>query len=51
MTSTPAAIVQQWPHDFQNLLADVPGPDAGAQTADPIELPLFRRLRALGTAL
>jgi hypothetical protein len=51
MTSNPEPIVQQLQHDFQNLLAYITGPDARSQTAYTVELTLFRRLLALGTAL
>ena len=51
MTSNPEPIVQQLEHDFQNLLADVTGPEVRAQTAYTVELTLFRRLLALGAAL
>ena len=39
------------PHDFQNLLAYVTGPNARSQTAYTVELTLCRRLLALGEAL
>jgi hypothetical protein len=48
MTSNPEPLVQPVQHDFQNLLASVTGPDARSQTADTVELTLFRRLLALG---
>ena len=51
MTSNPEPIVQQVPHDFQNLLAYVTGPNARSQTAYTVELTLCRRLLALGEAL
>jgi hypothetical protein len=51
MTSYSEPSVQQVQHEFQNLLADVMGPDARAQTAYTVELTLFRRLLALGAAL
>jgi hypothetical protein len=51
MTSKPESIVQQLPHEFQNLLTSVTGPDARSQTAYTVELTLFRRLLALGAAL
>jgi hypothetical protein len=51
MTSNPESIVQQLPHEFQNLLTSVTGPDARSQTAYTVELTLFRRLLALGAAL
>jgi hypothetical protein len=51
MTSNPEPIVQQLQDDFQNLLVYVTGPDARSQTAYTVELTLFRRLLALGTAL
>jgi hypothetical protein len=51
MTFNPERIAQQLPHDFQNLLAYLTGPDAGSQTAYTVELTLFRRLLALGAAL
>ena len=35
---------------FNNLLADVTGPEARLQTADTVEFTLFRRLLALGAA-
>ena len=38
MTSNPEPIVQQVPHDFQNLLAYVTGPNARSQTAYTVEL-------------
>ena len=51
MTSNSDEIVQHVQHDFQNLLGYIMGPDARAQTAYTVELPLFRRLLALGAAL
>jgi hypothetical protein len=51
MASNSDEMVQQVQDDFQNLLADVTGPDARAQTAYTVELTLFRRLLALGAAL
>jgi hypothetical protein len=33
MTSTPEPMVQQLPHEFHNLLADITGPGARSQTA------------------
>src|SRR6266487_3906951 len=51
MTSNPESIVQQLPHEFQNLLADVSGPEARSQTAYSVELTLFRRLLAWGAVL
>jgi hypothetical protein len=51
MTSNPESIVQQLHHEFQNRLASVSGPEARSQTADRVELTLFRRLLALGAAL
>jgi hypothetical protein len=51
MTSNPEPMVQQRQDDFQNLLADVMGPDARVQTAYTVELTRFRRLLALGAAL
>jgi hypothetical protein len=48
MTSNPEPIVQQVQGEFQNLLAYVTGPEARLQTADTVELTLFRRLLALG---
>jgi hypothetical protein len=51
MTSNPEPIVQQLQHEFQNLLADVTGPEARSQTAYTVELTLFRRLLAPGAAL
>jgi hypothetical protein len=51
MTSNPESIVQQLPHEFQNLLTSVTGPDARAQTAYTVELTRFRRRLALGAAL
>jgi hypothetical protein len=51
MASNSDEIVQPVQDDFQNLLADVTGPDARAQTAYTVELTLFRRLLALGAAL
>jgi hypothetical protein len=50
MTSNSEPIVQQVRHEFQNLVAYVTGPEARAQTASTVELPLFRRLLALGAA-
>jgi hypothetical protein len=50
MTSNPEPIVQQLEHDVHNLLAYVTGPEARAQTAYTVELPLFRRLLAMGAA-
>ena len=50
MTANPEPMVPPLPHDFQNLLADVTGPDAGSQTASTVELTLFRRLLAVGAA-
>jgi len=51
MTSNPESLVPPLQHEFQNLLAYVTGPDARSQTADIVELTLFRRLLALGAAL
>jgi hypothetical protein len=51
MPANPASMVQSRPHEFQHLLTSVTGPDARSQTASPVELPLFRRLLALGAAL
>ena len=51
MTSNPDPIVQPLPHEFQNLLVYVTGPDARSQTAYTVELTLFRRRLALGAAL
>jgi hypothetical protein len=51
MASNSDEIVQQVPDEFQNLLADVTGPDARVQTAYTVELSLFRRVLALGAAL
>jgi hypothetical protein len=51
MTSNPEPIVQQVPHEFQNLLTYVTGPDARSQTAYSVELTVFRRLLALGAVL
>src|SRR4030095_13258327 len=51
MTSNVSPIVQQIQQDFQALLTFVRGPEAHAQTASTVELTLFRRLLALGTAL
>ena len=51
MTSNPEPMVQQLQPEFQNLLADVTGPEARSQTAYTVELTLFRRLLALGAAL
>jgi hypothetical protein len=50
MTSTPAPIVPQREHAFQNLVASVTGPDARAQPADTGEITRFRRRLALGAA-
>jgi len=51
MTSNPEPSVQQLQDDFQNLLVYITGPDTQRQTAYTVELTLFRRLLALGTAL
>ena len=51
MTSNPAPMVQPLPNAFQNLLADVTGPEARLQTAYPVEVTLCRRLLPLGAAL
>ena len=51
MTSNPEPIVQHLQHEFQNLRADVTGPEARSQTAYTVELSLFRRLLGLGAAL
>jgi hypothetical protein len=51
MTPTPEPIVQQRQHDVQHLLAYVTGSEARSQTASTVELPLFRRVLALGAAL
>ena len=51
MTANPAPLVPQRQHDFHNLLASITGPEARWQTASTVELTLFRRLLALGTAL
>ena len=51
MTSNSAEIAQRVQHDFQNLLAYITGSEAQSQTADTVELTLFRRLLALGAAL
>jgi hypothetical protein len=51
MTSNPAPMVQQLPHEFHHLLAYVTGPEARSQTADPGALTLFRRRLGLGAAL
>jgi hypothetical protein len=51
MTSNPEPIGPQVPHEFQNLLAYVTGPDARSRTAYTVELTLFRRRLALGAAL
>lgn len=50
-TSNSPDIVQQVQHNVQNLLAYITGPEAQSQTADTVELTLFRRLLALGAAL
>ena len=51
MTSNPEPIVQPLQDEFQHLLVYITGPDAQSQTASTVELTLFRRLLALGTAL
>jgi hypothetical protein len=44
-------MVQQLPGEFQHRLVYVTGSDARSQTAYTVELPLCRRLLALGKAL
>jgi hypothetical protein len=51
MTSHSDELVQQVWEGFQALVAYVTGADAQTQTAYTVELPLFRRLLALGAAL
>src|SRR5712692_1550178 len=51
MASNPEQTVRQIPHDCQNLMASVTGPEACSHTAYEVELTLFRRLLALGAAL
>ena len=50
MPSNPEPIVPQLPHAFQNLRADVTGPEARSQTASTVELTLFRRRLGRGAA-
>jgi len=51
MASNAEQTVHQIPHDCQNLMASVTGPEAHAHTAYEVERTLFRRLVALGAAL
>jgi hypothetical protein len=51
MTANPEPMVQPRQGEFQNLLVYVTGSDARSQTANTVELTLFRRLLALGKAL
>jgi hypothetical protein len=51
MTSNPEPMGPQVQHEFHNLLTYVTSPDARSQTAYTVELTVFRRLLALGTAL
>ncbi len=51
MASNTEQTVHQRQHAFQNLMGDVTGPEAHSHTAYEVELPLFRRLLALGAAL
>lgn len=50
MTSNPALMVQPRQDEVHNLLAYVTGPNARAQTASSVELPVGRRWLALGAA-
>ena len=51
MTSNPAAMVPQLPHECHHRLADVSDPAARSQTASRVELPRCRRRLAWGAAL
>jgi hypothetical protein len=51
MPSNSEPIVQHLRRDFEALLTYVTGPEAEAQTAYTVELPLFRQLLALGASL
>jgi hypothetical protein len=51
MPSTAEPMLAQVQQQFQDLVADVTGPETRSSTAYEVELALFRRLLALGAAL